>query len=156
MSGDVKLSQIETEKLLAYLCDVELKERKKKGTYKGSFAPVTHFFGYQGRSGHPSLFDCSLGSTMGYAAAALVQHRLTGLVVTVNNVTHPPSEWRCGGVPILGLLDDKPREGSNKSELNVPCDFVDLTGKTFQDMKSQSRQWRMQDRYTNPGPIQFY
>lgn len=83
MSGDVKLSQIETEKLLAYLCDVELKERKKKGTYKGSFAPVTHFFGYQGRSGHPSLFDCSLGSTMGYAAGALVEAGLTGMAVSV-------------------------------------------------------------------------
>lgn len=83
MSGDVRLSQIETEKLLAYLCDVELKERKKKGTYKGSFAPVTHFFGYQGRSGHPSLFDCSLGSTMGYAAGALVEAGLTGMAVSV-------------------------------------------------------------------------
>lgn len=46
MSGDIKLSQVETEKLLAYLVEVELKERKKQGTYKGSFAPVTHFFGY--------------------------------------------------------------------------------------------------------------
>jgi len=46
MSGDIKLSQIETEKLLAFLVEVELKDRKKKGTYNGSFAPVTHFFGY--------------------------------------------------------------------------------------------------------------
>ena len=87
MQGSIKVSQIDTEKLVAYLVDEELKVRKRKGTYSGSFAPVTHFFGYQGRSGHPSKFDCSLASTMGYTAAVLAAHKLTGMVVTVKNVT---------------------------------------------------------------------
>ena len=65
----------------------ELQKRKKKGLYKGSFAPVTHYFGYQGRSGHPSLFDCSLGSTCGFAAGAMVEAGLTGLAVAVRQVT---------------------------------------------------------------------
>ena len=46
VEGSIKLSQIETEKLVAYLVEEELKQRKKNGTYKGSFAPVSHFFGY--------------------------------------------------------------------------------------------------------------
>ena len=46
MSGSIKLSQIETEKLVAFMVEEELKIRKKNGTYSGSFAPVTHFFGY--------------------------------------------------------------------------------------------------------------
>ena len=46
VQGSVKLAQIETEKLIAYLVDQELKKRKEAGTYKGSFAPVTHYFGY--------------------------------------------------------------------------------------------------------------
>jgi 6-phosphofructokinase 1 len=54
------------------MVEEELAIRKKQGTYKGTFAPVTHFFGYQGRSGHPSKFDCSLGSTMGFTAAVLI------------------------------------------------------------------------------------
>jgi 6-phosphofructokinase len=83
MQGDIRLSDIETEKLLAYLVDAELKQRKAKGTYKGSFAPVTHFFGYQGRSGHPSIFDCSLASTMGYSAGCLIEAGLTAMAVSV-------------------------------------------------------------------------
>lgn len=72
LSGQIRLSQIDTEKLIAHMVEEELKRRKRQGTYNGKFGPVTHFFGYQGRSGHPSHFDCSLGSTMGYTAATLV------------------------------------------------------------------------------------
>ena len=72
---------------MAYLVEEELKIRKKKGTYPGNFSPITHYFGYEGRSGHPSEFDCSLASTMGYIAGVLIQHRLTGLAVSVNHVT---------------------------------------------------------------------
>jgi hypothetical protein len=156
LSGSIKLSQIETEKLVAFMCSEELKKRKRAGTYSGSFGPVTHFFGYQGRSGHPSMFDCSLGSTMGYTAAALIQHKLTGLCVTVNNVTAPPSEWRCGGVPMIGLLKASQRNEYPRNYLNVWSDPVDLNARTFQEQQVQSKNWRLNDCYTNPGPIQFY
>lgn len=102
------------------------------------------------------MFDCSLGSTMGYTAAALVQHKLTGMCVTVNNVTAPASEWRCGGVPMIGLVNSKPRNEYPRNYLNVSSDPVDLNAKTFQQQKVQSKNWRLNDRYTNPGPIQFY
>ena len=87
IEGSVRLSQIETEKLIAYFVQKELERRKKAGTYNGTFAPVTHFFGYQGRSGHPSAFDCSLGSTCGFAAGVLIEHDLTGLAISVRQVT---------------------------------------------------------------------
>lgn len=83
IEGSVKLSQIETEKLIAHFVSIELAKRKNAGVYNGAFAPVTHFFGYQGRSGHPSAFDCSLGSTSGFAAGVLIEHNLTGLTVAV-------------------------------------------------------------------------
>jgi len=73
VEGSIKLSAIETEKLISYLVDLELKARKARKAYSGSFAPVTHYFGYQGRSGHPSMFDCSLGSTSGFASAVLIE-----------------------------------------------------------------------------------
>lgn len=156
MAGSIKLSQVETEKLVAFMVDEELRARKKAGTYDGSFAPVTHFFGYQGRSGHPSHFDCSLGSTMGYTAASLIESGLTGMAVTVNNVTKQPSEWRVGGVPLLALLSVYPKQGYHISELIVRNENVDLHGRPFQSAKSKSSEWRTKDRYTNPGPIQFY
>jgi len=83
VEGSIKLSLIETEKLISFFVEKELNERKKRGTYSGSFAPVSHYFGYQGRSGHPSLFDCSLGSTTGFAAGVLIQQGLTGMAVSV-------------------------------------------------------------------------
>jgi len=156
MSGSIKLSQIETEKLVAFMVEEELKIRKKNGAYSGSFAPVTHFFGYQGRSGHPSHFDCSLGSTMGFTAGLLVDHGLTGVAASVSNVTRSPPHWRVGGVPIMGMLSIYPKAGFNKSDLVVKSENVNLNGQAFQAMKSMSKQWRNTDRYTNPGPIQFY
>eukprot|EP00913_Durusdinium_trenchii_P013233 g12421.t1 len=38
----LQLSQLETERLMAWLVEDELKQRKKKGTFKGSFSPVCH------------------------------------------------------------------------------------------------------------------
>ena len=58
IEGTTKISQIETEKLIAYYVEQELSRRKKNKKYSGSFAPVTHYFGYQGRCSHPSIFDC--------------------------------------------------------------------------------------------------
>jgi len=82
--GSVKLAQIETEKLLAFLVDEELKRRKNAGKYVGAFAPVTHYFGYQGRCSHPTIFDCSLGSTYGFTAGLLIENGVTGMCVTAN------------------------------------------------------------------------
>lgn len=125
-------------------------------TYKGSFAPVTHFFGYQGRSGHPSTFDCSLASTMGFTAGILINNKLTGLCVSIKNLTQDPSVWRCGAVPILSLLEHYPKQGFKADDLIVKSDNVHHSSRAFQKMKSQNSRWRMEDRYTNPGPIQFY
>jgi 6-phosphofructokinase len=127
----IKLSQIETEKLIAYLVEEELKQRKKLKTYKGSFAPVTHFFGYQGRSGHPSTFDCSLASTMGFTAGILINNRLTGLCVSIKNLTQDPSLWRCGAVPILSLLEHYPKQGFKADDLIVKSDNVHHNSKAF-------------------------
>jgi 6-phosphofructokinase len=128
ISGSIKLSQIETEKLVAFMVEEELKIRKKAGSYKGTFAPVTHFFGYQGRSGHPSHFDCSLGSTMGFTAGLLVEHGLTGVAASVSNVTRSPNQWRVGGVPIMGLLNTHQKAGFSKSDLVVASENVNLNG----------------------------
>ena len=111
ISGSVKLSGVETEKLVSYLVQKELEARKKAGTYKGTFAAVTHFFGYQGRCGHPSKFDCSLGSTYGFASGVLIENEVTGVVASISGLTLPPSQWRAGAVPILSLLQSFPKEG---------------------------------------------
>jgi len=101
--GTVQLSQIETEKLLAILVEEELKKRKAAKTYKGSFSPVTHFFGYQGRCAFPSKFDCELAATYGFLAGALIQHGITGYCVTCRGLTDDVDAWYCAGIPLTAM-----------------------------------------------------
>ena len=155
ISGEVNLSQIETEKLLAYFVSEEISKRKAAGTFKGSFDPVTHFFGYQGRCAHPSYFDCCLGSTLGFGAGVLLDSNQTGLVVSVKELTNKPSQWRVGGVPILALLRSQPKVGYRRNELNVGSQEVALTDLPYQVLKANERAWRFVDHYCNPGPVQY-
>lgn len=153
--ADINFSQLETEKLIAYFVDQELKKRKAAKTYTGTFTPVTHFFGYQGRSAHPSSFDCSLGSTSGFAAGALLDSGVNAACVAVKDVIKHPSQWRIGAVPILALLHSQPKSGYKRQQLVVPSHEVLLTDVAYQYFKSQERVWKMEDRYCNPGPIQY-
>lgn len=153
IQGEVNLSHLETEKLMAYFVADELRRRKAAGTYTGSFAPVTHFFGYQGRAAHPSLFDCSLGSTMGFAAACLLEGGVTGHAVSVKELVNKPEGWRAGGVPIVALLRSQPKAGYQRHELVVPSQEVGLADTPYQVLKANERDWRFVDHYCNPGPI---
>ncbi len=156
VSGQIGISKIETEKLISYFVEQELKKRKAAGTYGGAFAPVTHYFGYQGRCSLPSHFDCSLGSTYGFAAGALIDHGLTGMAVTATQLTGHPNAWRVGGAPLLAMVTSRPKEGYLRQHLAVQSEDVDLHSEVFQQLKSTERTWRIIDHYSNPGPIQFY
>lgn len=139
--------------MMAYFVSEELKKRKAAGAYKGSFAPVTHFFGYQGRAAHPSNFDCSLGSTLGFSGAVLLDGGCTGLAVSVKDLTNKPEYWRVGGVPILTLLRSQPKTGYRRHELVVPSQEIALNDLPYQVLKANERAWRFVDHYCNPGPI---
>jgi sugar phosphate permease len=43
----VQLSQVETEKMLVFFVEEELKKRKAAGTYSGKFSAVCSYLGYQ-------------------------------------------------------------------------------------------------------------
>jgi len=131
VEGSIKLAAIETEKLISFFVEKELKARKERNAYSGVFSPVSHFFGYQGRSGHPSMFDCSLGSTSGFAAAVLMNHGLTGTAVSVRQCTQQPSQWRVGGVPIIGLVRSHPKSGFKRTDLVVRSEDLSLTSIQF-------------------------
>lgn len=90
ITGKIAIDQIQTEKLIAYFVDLELKKRQKETGKKVTFSPVTHFFGYQGRGSMPSLFDCSLASTYGYTAGVLIQNNLTGVLTTARGLLSDP------------------------------------------------------------------
>ena len=53
--GNVQVAKIETEKLLAQTVNSELEHLRSNGTYKGTFFPVFHSYGYEGDSRYLSL-----------------------------------------------------------------------------------------------------
>ena len=103
---------------------------------------MTHYFGYQGRCSHPSIFDCELASTYGYGAGVLIENGLTAMCVTVQQITQSSNKWRVGGVPLMSLVRSQPKSGFNRSDLVVDSEEVDLQGEIFQRMKAVVRDWR--------------
>ena len=155
-SGEVQLSLLETERLLSELVGQELSARKKKGTFKGSFSPVCHFFGYQGRCSFPSLFDCSLGSSYGATAVALIKGGVTGYLTTARGLSGSVESWTLGGIPLTSLLRVKARSKYGLGKVKVPSADVSVTSNAYLKASAQFKSWAAEDHYSNPGPIQFY
>lgn len=151
--GNVQVSRIETETLLIQMTAAELKRRKALGTYGGSFQALGHFFGYEGRSGLPSAFDSEYGYSLGTAAGALLLAGATGYMASVRGVAGPVREWRAGGVPLTSLMVMEKRHGKMKPVILKA--LVDLKGRPMQVFREVRDSWRVEDRYRNPGPIQF-
>jgi len=98
--GNVQVSMIETERLMAHMVRVRLEQLKSEGRYKGKFNYVAHFFGYEGRCGFPSKFDCDYCYTLGATAGALVEAGRTGLIATVKNLASSAHKWTIGGTSL--------------------------------------------------------
>jgi len=151
--GNVQVSLIETEALLAELVAHELANLKKAGAYVGSFSPQFHFYGYEGRCGLPCEFDSVYCYALGYNAGALVALGQTGLISSVSNLDAPVEEWRAGGTPITVLMNLERRHGKDKPVIKKALVELDsLPYKTFAGLRSK---WALGDCYRNPGPIQF-
>ena len=153
--GNIQLSLLETERLLAEMVAQELKARRSQGI-KVPFSPVCHFFGYQGRSSMPTLFDCSLAATYGSTAAVVICAGLTGYMTTARGLVGPVSKWKVGAIPLTGVMKVKGRSQYGRNIPMVTSAEVDLTAKAFQTLSVESKSWLMGDHFTNPGPIQFF
>eukprot|EP00923_Selenidium_pygospionis_P037774 GHVN01066133.1.p1 GENE.GHVN01066133.1~~GHVN01066133.1.p1 ORF type:complete len:1245 (-),score=203.17 GHVN01066133.1:5962-9696(-) len=156
--GRLALSQIATEELLSQLVETELAKRSKEGEYSGSFSPVCFYFGYQGRSSLPSRFDCTLGLSHGYLSGACVESGLTGYVTSMRGLCGPTSAWRPVAFPVTSisklLSPDTDVYGDDKVPL-VASDMVKLDGRPYRKVACASRMWELEDRFCNPGPMQF-
>ncbi len=146
--GNVQVSLIETDRLLVELVGKELDKRQVKHNMVG------HFFGYEGRAGFPSNFDCNYCTALGFTAALLVDEGLTGYMAVVQNLHLSPTEWKIGGLPITMLLYLEQRSGKLKPVINKA--LVDLEGKPFKMFKEVRGRWATEDDYHFPGPIQFF
>lgn len=152
--GNVQVSLIETEKLLAEMVKTRLDEWKKEGKYKGKFATITHFFGYEGRCATPSNYDADYCYSLGYTASMLIAAGKTGYMSSVRNTTAPTSEWIAGGIPITMMMNMERRHGAMKPVIQKA--LVKLDGNPFRYFASNREKWAIETSYLYPGPIQYF
>ena len=152
--GNVQVSRIDTEKLLALTVEKRLAEMKKEGTYKGKFSSYCHFFGYEGRCAFPSNFDADYCYALGYNAFVLIASGVTGYLSSVRNLTAPADKWIAGGVPLTMMMNMEQRHGSKKPVIRKA--LVELDGKPFKEYESHREQWAINTDYLYPGAIQYY
>ena len=152
--GNVQVSLIETEKMLAEMIAFRLKELKAEGIYKGKFTTQAHFFGYEGRCAAPSNYDADYCYSLGYTAAALLGNGKTGYMSSVRNTTKPAGEWTCGGIPITMMLNMERRHGEDKPVIQKA--LVKLDDAPFLEYVGKRKQWSVATEYVYPGPIQYF
>ncbi|CAL1126702.1 unnamed protein product [Cladocopium goreaui] len=153
----LQLSQLETDRLMARLVQDELKQRKKKGTFKGSFSPVCQFLGYQARCSMPSDFDSDYAYALGGTAAVLATRSCNGYMAVISDLAHPVERWHCCGVPFTAMLQVAPQV-PGESFRPRPGIFprkVDLDAAAFSSWKEVRDSCAKEELYENPGPIQL-
>ena len=152
--GNVQVSLIATEQLLADMVGKKLEQWKKEGKFKGKFATQKHFFGYEGRCAAPSNFDADYCYSLGRVAALLINSGKTGYMSSVRNLTKPASEWIAGGIPITAMMNMEKRSGKMKPVIQKA--LVKLEDGPFKYFSSKREQWAAETDFVYPGPIQYW
>ena len=148
--GNVQVSKIETERLFIEMVTRELELRN----FKGNFNPQPFFGGYEGRAGLPSNFDCQYCYSLGRVAAVLIDAEVTGYICSLKNLNQEVEDWIPCGIPLTSMLTIEMRKGKLKPVIKKA--LVDLTGNPFAELKKNRVDWGLNDRYSYPGPIQFF
>ncbi|MDR1602875.1 MAG: diphosphate--fructose-6-phosphate 1-phosphotransferase [Tannerella sp.] len=179
--GNVQVSLIETEKLLAEMVGNRISEWKreeeekkspsntsveitdihspeieeeKKDPSNTSFATQVHFFGYEGRCAAPSNYDADYCYSLGYTASCLINADKTGYMASVRNTTAPADRWIAGGVPITMMMNMEKKEGEFTPVIQKA--LVRLDGAPFREFASKRDEWAIKTDYVYPGPIQYF
>ena len=152
--GNVQVSLIETEQLLAEMVGKKLAEWKKAGKFAGKFATQHHFFGYEGRCAAPSNFDADYCYSLGYTASMLIGAGKTGYMSSVRNTTEPADKWISGGIPITAMMNMEKRNGKMKPVIQKA--LVKLDGGPFKYFASKRDEWAINTDFVYPGPIQYF
>ncbi len=169
--GNVKVSQIETEKLLIEKVRYKVSEMKRHpdkyfGEGEGkipttaeemerirsiSLSTQSHFLGYEGRSGKPTAFDAAFTFLLGLAAGSLVLDGKTGYMAAVTDFD---KGGRILALPLAGLITSELRKG--KEELVIEKSLVKTSSPSFRFFAEHRDQWAREDLFSSPGPIQHW
>ena len=169
--GNVKVSQIETEKLLIEKVRYKVSEMKRHpDKYFGegagkipatpdqmeriksiSLSTQSHFLGYEGRSGKPTAFDAAFTFLLGLAAGSLVLDGKTGYMAAVTDFDQG---GRILALPLAGLVTSELRKG--KEELVIEKSLVKTSSPSFLFFAEHREKWADEDMFSSPGPIQHW
>ncbi len=152
--GNVQVSLIETEQLLADMVEAKLIQWKKEGKFVGKFATQHHFFGYEGRCAAPSNFDADYCYSLGYNASMLIASGKTGYMSSIKNTVAPADKWIAGGIPITMMMNMEKRSGEMKPVIKKA--LVELDGAPFKEFCSNREEWAKNTCFVYPGPIQYF
>ena len=152
--GNVQVSLIATEQLLADMVAQKLNQWKKEGKYNGKFATQKHFFGYEGRCAAPSNFDADYCYALGKVASLLILNKKTGYMSSVRNLTKPSKDWIAGGIPITAMMNMEKRSGKMKPVIQKA--LVKLDDGPFKYFASKREEWAAETAFKYPGPIQYW
>ncbi len=169
--GNVKVSQIETEKLLIEKTGHRISEMKRdpdrffgagEGKIQASPEQVedfkkvnlstqSHFFGYEGRSSKPTKFDAAFTFQLGLTAGSLVLAGKTGYMAAVTDFDRG---GRVLGLPMTGLITAEMRKG--KEEFVIEKSLVELESPSFGVFAQNRDKWAEEDLFSSPGAIQYW
>ncbi len=152
--GNVQVSLIETEQLLAEMVGKKLAEWKKEGKFAGKFSTQHHFFGYEGRCAAPSNWDADYCYSLGFNASMLMAAGKTGYMSSIKNTFKPADEWVAGGIPITAMMNMEKRSGEMKPVIRKA--LVELDGKPFKFFVAHRTEWAKNTEFVYPGPIQYW
>ncbi|MFZ2445550.1 MAG: diphosphate--fructose-6-phosphate 1-phosphotransferase [Syntrophobacteraceae bacterium] len=169
--GNVKVSQIETEKLLIEKLRFRMSEMKRhadkffgEGAGKISATPAqiedfrkvtlstqSHFLGYEGRSSKPTRFDAAFTFLLGLTAGSLALAGKTGYMAAVTDFD---KGGRILALPLAGLITAEMRKG--KEEFVIEKSLVDLNSASFRVFAQNRDKWAREDLFSSPGAIQYW
>lgn len=169
--GNVKVSQIETEKLLIEKIRYKVSELKRHPDRffgkEGGKIPATpeqiekiksmslstqsHFLGYEGRCAKPTLFDAAFTFLLGLTAGSLVLAGKTGYMAAVADLH---KGGRILAIPLAALLGIEKRKG--KAEFVIEKSLVRTDSPAFLVFAGNRERWAGEDLFSNPGPIQHW
>lgn len=143
--GNVQVSNIESEKIIA--------EKVKAKLNDPDFDYQTHFFGYEGRCGFPTNFDCTYTYNLGYCAYYLALMGKSGYICFIKSLDKKPRSWKAGGMPLNSMITTESRNGVKSKVIQKA--LVDLNSDAFKFFQSKRESFALTDQYVFPGPIQF-
>jgi len=145
--GNLQVSLIPTEQLLIDMA----RKRIKEIDASVPFAAHSHFLGYEGRCGAPTLFDAAYTFNLGLTAGSLILDGRTGYMATITGLA---SGGTPQAIPLAGLLNIERRHGQN--EFVIEKALVRMDSPAMQFFAARRGEWAAGDCFSSPGPRQFW